>query len=193
MHHSRKTGGEEINAESARGGSALIDASRETRVLNRMTEAEAKKHGLETHHRFFRVYSDKINVTPSFGKSDWYRHENVNLSNGDKVGVVASWTPPNYVSEIKTGDFEKIYKTLQDKGPFRANEQAEKWCGHIFGEILGIDTGRGVAKRKLSNLENQGRAKIRAFIDSWTKEGQLIEFSKIDKNGRNVPYLKFGE
>jgi AAA domain len=42
VHHIRK-GEQEVTAESARGGSAFIDAARVVRTVNRMTEDQAKK------------------------------------------------------------------------------------------------------------------------------------------------------
>ena len=43
VHHTRKTGGRETVVEDGRGGSALLYAARSARVLNGMTEAEAKR------------------------------------------------------------------------------------------------------------------------------------------------------
>ena len=53
VHHVRKTGGAEITVEDARGASALHDAARSMRALNRMSDDEAKKAGMTTRSSTF--------------------------------------------------------------------------------------------------------------------------------------------
>ena len=66
VHHSRKTNGQEVSVEDARGGSALVAGTRIARVLNRMTANEAAKAGVRSnaYRRYFRMSSDKVNLTP---------------------------------------------------------------------------------------------------------------------------------
>lgn len=56
VHHARKTGGEAVTAESARGASSLVDAARGGLALNTMTEIEADKFGIDRDER--RRYVD---------------------------------------------------------------------------------------------------------------------------------------
>ena len=194
VHHSRKTGGEEISTESARGGKALTDASRDTRVLNRMTENEATKLGANNHRSHFRVYSDKSNLAPPLDDSDWYKIQNLHMPNGDDVGVVISWKPRDFSAELNPEHFNKIYEELKTyEEPLRSDEQANEWCGHIFGQILRIDTGKGISKEKRTAVQNQGRAKIKTFINLWIEEGRISKYVRKISNGRNVPCIRFTE
>jgi hypothetical protein len=93
-HHTRKAGGEKVTIESARGASAIIDACRSARALEKMT---AKEHEelltiapdmLSAGH-YFRAYHGKLSFAPPADQSDWYAIENITLANGDDVGAVA--------------------------------------------------------------------------------------------------------
>jgi hypothetical protein len=106
VHHTRKSGGSsEMTAEDARGGKALVDGSRVTRVLNRMTEDQAAKAGVENHRLYFRAINDKANLQPPADASDWFKLISVNLNNGpmrgpgDNVGVVTAWQWPDALSK----------------------------------------------------------------------------------------------
>ena len=66
VHHTRKQGGTEaeVSAELARGAKAVTDACRSVRAINRMTQAEGEKAGVEKHRLFFRAFNDKANLAP---------------------------------------------------------------------------------------------------------------------------------
>ena len=53
VHHVRKVGDVEVTVEDARGASALLSAVRSARVLNRMTQDEAEKAGVENGKTLF--------------------------------------------------------------------------------------------------------------------------------------------
>src|SRR5262249_60910026 len=97
--HTRKAGGEKVTIESAGGASAIIDACRSARALEKMT---AKEHEelltiapdmLSAGH-YFRAYHGKLSFAPPADQSDWYAIENITLANGDDVGTVTQWKYP---------------------------------------------------------------------------------------------------
>lgn len=105
VHHTKKLAqGAEHDADSARGASALINAARVVRVLNPMTEDEAKKANIkpELRRQYFRASRDKQNLAPPDADKNWYRMAGVNLGNGspphyidsDEVGVAERWQWP---------------------------------------------------------------------------------------------------
>src|SRR5262249_31041144 len=116
-HHTRKPGGEKATIESARGASALIDACRAVRVMDKMS---AKEHEelreiqpdmLPPGH-YFRTFSGKRSFAPPADQSDWFKIENLTLANSDNVGVVTPWrypasqeaiAPKDIVAEIGRG------------------------------------------------------------------------------------------
>ena len=101
VHHVRKTGGAEITAEDARGGSALRDAVRQLEVLNPMTEDEAKAGLVRERWRHFRADDGKANMRPPGAGARWYELKSISLGNartglaGDHVGVATAWEWPH--------------------------------------------------------------------------------------------------
>ena len=89
--------GGEVGADDARGGSAFKDACRSLRVLNKMTEDEAKRAMVPDRLSYFRVDDGKVNFKPA-GKADWREIVSVPLGNArpglaeDHVGVVKRFT-----------------------------------------------------------------------------------------------------
>jgi RecA-family ATPase len=74
IHHVRKPpyGGQVDNSTAdARGASALVNAARSVRILNRMTETEAAKVGINDRWRYIRADDGKANYAPA-GAATWY-------------------------------------------------------------------------------------------------------------------------
>jgi hypothetical protein len=96
--HTRKllAGNEEYSTDDSRGASAIRDAVRGSRVLNSLTREQAREAGIEEQERafYFRVDRGKANYLPPAKKATWRKFENVELLNGDQVGVVAVWEFP---------------------------------------------------------------------------------------------------
>jgi RecA-family ATPase len=97
-HHTRKllAGFEEYSTDDGRGASAIRDAVRGSRVLNSLSRDEAREVGIEEQQRafYFRVDRGKANYLPPAVKATWRKFENVELLNGDQVGVVTVWEFP---------------------------------------------------------------------------------------------------
>lgn len=103
--HTRKTNGSEVTVEDGRGAIALVNASRDVRTINTMTEAEAEQAGIEPERRrfYFRVTNGgKSNMTPPSEKSDWRHFELVPLANGDNVGAVEKWKWPSLFADASS-------------------------------------------------------------------------------------------
>jgi hypothetical protein len=86
----------EFSADDARGASAIRDAVRSMRILNHMSRPDAELAGIEAFNRvsYFRIDRGKGNYTPPARNATWCRFENVELANGDEVGVVVPWEFP---------------------------------------------------------------------------------------------------
>ena len=183
VHHSRKQmEGAQMTAESARGGKALTDAAREVRVLNRMTQEEAGKAGVENNRLFFRVYSDKQNMAPPAERSTWFKVHDVALANGDQVGVVAPWAWPDAFDGISTGDLRRV-QTAIDAGTYRADPRADLWAGNVVMRVLGIDSAAPASK-----------AKARLLLVGWIKSGALVQESETDPQSRkSVTVVRVGD
>lgn len=92
-HHTRKTNGDSEahagDAESGRGASAIKDAARAAVTIARMGKKTAEKLGIPDEFRcdYIRMDVGKMNFAAHDSKANWYRIEQVILSNGDTVGV----------------------------------------------------------------------------------------------------------
>jgi RecA-family ATPase len=124
-HHVRKpsngSGDEkEFSSDDARGASAVRAAVRASRVFNRMSRAEAVAAGVspEERARYIRIDRGKANYLPPAIKGTWFHLANVQLANGDQVGVIEPWQFPGQ---------EGVSEDL---------EAAQRLQEHVFLEIL---------------------------------------------------------
>lgn len=168
VHHVRK-GEQEITVESARGGGSFGDACRMVRVINRMTEQQAKDTGTNNHRLYFRTYLDKNNLAPPADKSDWYKLVSVDLGNGplggvrgDCIGVVTKWDWPDATQQLTGRDFELVAAAVR-AGNWRADSQAKQWVGRAVAKALGYDLD-----------DRADRAGVKQLIKYWLGTGALV-------------------
>lgn len=175
VHHSRKLGGEEASAESARGGSAFVDGCRGVRVINRMSDAEATKLGVPEPRRFVCMLDDKQNMAPPAAARDWYQLVSVQLPNGDNVAAVDRWTPPNPLDDV-TPDHLGQVQALFAEGSYRESDQSPDWGGYAVANVLGLDIGDKAGR---TPEQNAARAKVRDVLRKWLGAGVIrVEMRK---------------
>ena len=187
VHHARKLAGGEVSAETARGASALIAAARSVPTLNRMSDEEAAKFGIEgeERRRFFRVYDDKNNRAPPSDKSDWYRLHSVSLGNGadggDSLPVVVPWSPPDAFDGVSIEDLRRVQETIAT-GEYRKDAQARPWAGEAVAAALDLDVDR-----------KQDRARVKSLLGTWLANGALRIEMKEDRKRMTRPFVVVGE
>ncbi|MFS0736949.1 AAA family ATPase [Sphingomonas sp. 1P06PA] len=181
VHHVRKQNGSEATADSARGASSLIGAARSVMVFNRMSKEEAEKVQVaEDEARFyFRVDNDKANLAPP-GSTTWYRMNNVDLPNGDSVGVACPWTAPDVFEGISVHDLIRVQKAV-GAGEWRENSQALAWVGKPVSEALGLDLN-----------DRKQRSRVAALIKAWVREGALEIVEMEDSKRNKRPFVVVG-
>lgn len=181
VHHVRKED-QEVTVQSARGGGSFADACRSVRVLNRMTEEEAKKCGVENRRLHFSVLDDKANMAPPADKRDWFKLASVDLCNnpsgngsgGDYIGVATKWTWPDPLEGVTGSDFERAAAAIK-AGQWRASSQAKRWVGLPIAKALG-----------LSLTVKSEKAKIAGLVKIWLASGALVEVEKLDDESRKM-------
>lgn len=196
VHHSKKLGSDKVTAESSRGASALVSAARVTLVLNRMDKEEAKRFGITADNerrRLFTVQDDKANRAPA-EDAQWFRLASQNVGNstgqddpfgeeGDSVGVVTRWTPPDAFENV-TADHLRAVQTLVAGGAYKENHQAADWVGKAVAEVLGISADKDAAA---------DRAKINALLRTWLGTGALVVVERRDPEKREMKkYVEVG-
>ena len=122
VHHTRKKpagDSSELDADDARGASSVVNAVRAARVLVHMTDREADDLLIPDFERqsYFKVKSAKRNNAPP-GPPSWYHLTNVDLPNGDGIGVIEQWSMPG------------------EGRPTPMKEEADQKAEHVFLAIL---------------------------------------------------------
>lgn len=183
VHHIKKTNGTDATAESARGAVSLIGAARSVMVFNRMSAEEAGKVNIPSAEArfYFRVDNDKANLAPP-STASWYRMNNVDLANGDSVGVACPWEPPNLFEGVTTKSLMYVQQEVGKRDRWRENAQSTDWVGHAVGIALQLDSkDKGVAKR------------IAMMVAVWVQNGALEVFEEKDNKGHNRKYVVVGK
>ena len=204
VHHVSKAGAmasDDFGIYASRGAGALVDAVRAARYLTRMSEDEAARFGVETPASFFRVTDGKANLAPPEA-ARWRQIKGVALGNGsslfpdgDVVGVIEPWTPPDAFDGLTAGDLRAVQRALAEaEEPARHDERAEAWAGHVVAEVLGLDAGRGLSKAERTAAQNAARARIRKLLADWIASGALrVETGRSTRDGRDVRLVVPGE
>ena len=195
-HHVSKAGAAEATALSARGAVALINACRSVLVLNRMSEEEGKRYGIEDEkrRRYFRVYDDKNNRAPPSDKSDWFRMLSVDLDNddfgGDNMGVVVPWSPPDAFEGVTADHLRRVQASVE-AGEWRADHQAKAWVGFAVADVFGFDVEQDGGKPKFAKQVD--KARVLRLVSTWIDNGALVRVEGKDDRRKPVTFIEVGE
>lgn len=171
VHHTRKLGREENTSESARGAGALVNAARSVVTINRMTENEADKFGIERElrGRYFRAYDDKNNRAPRAEKNDWFFLQSVDLGNSrsdypsDSMPVVTPWAPPTTDADAEfTAEEVGLVQTAIRLSDWRQSVQSPQWAGFAVAKALRLESSTKPDKQKLQLI--LGRLLKKGFL-----------------------------
>jgi AAA domain len=151
-HHVRKAsnGQTETTAEDARGATAIINAVRSARVLNRMTKEQAAETRIAELRSYFRADNGKANLAPP-GAAKWFHLTSVELANGDHVAVVEPWQFPSPMDGITTGHMHAIREKART-GDWRKDAKSDEWIGHAVADLLGLDADNPVDVKKIKAI-----------------------------------------
>lgn len=201
VHHLKKLADREATVEDARGAVSLIGAARSVRVLNRMSEDQATKAGIDPSDRFsyFWIHHGKVNLTKMDSTEHWRKLESVSLGNGstnplrlisephDTAGVVTEWKWPSK-DEIASAIPDEIRRAVLvrlENQNYRESAQSEDWAGYVLAEAMGIhlETNRAMTAEK---------RKIKSALDSWIGNGILAVVNEPDPKhvGRKIKYVR---
>jgi hypothetical protein len=189
IHHVRKGNGDDATIDSVRGAGSLIGAARSARVINKVTEEDAMRLGIDEREMrgIFRVDDGKANLAPPAEKALYRRMIGVQLPNDEWVGVATAFDLPDpfeKITKTMTLDVQRIVaKAEADGEPLRANVQAKQWVGNAIAPVLKIDTDNKAQKAQLSSI-----------IKTWIKNDVLrVETISSTRDGRAVPCVLVGE
>lgn len=183
--HPRKSpasGEQPLDEQDIIGSVELPNKTRDVRVLNAMSAAEATKYGIEpwAMSDYFRIDNPKHTHKRS-SRPAWRQKISVSLGNGaglilaTEVGVVVPWSPPtaeSLAAGLEPGEVAAIRDAIVG-GLDREDSQAEKWAGKAVAQSLGL------------NLENKAdKAKAKATLAGLIKGGHLKKETRDDGKSR---------
>jgi RecA-family ATPase len=124
-HHTRKLApgsADDYGIDDMRGAGAMKDAMRAVRMLNIMSPKDAENAGIMDIERtnYFRIDRAKANYSAPAKTAIWRQFVNVDLPNGDGVGVVTPW----------------LFPGQDGAAPSPERLEAERKVEHVFLEIL---------------------------------------------------------
>ena len=187
-HHVRKAReGSEVQAEDARGASALIDGCRSVRTLSRMDKDVAGQYGINDRDRrsHFYVQLGKANLGPPVDP-DWHKLVGVGLGNQtpedfeDEVGVVERWFPPSLFEGVDLRDVFRV-QTAIAAGRYRADPRSPDYVGIVAARVLGLDASDKGEMRKVARM-----------LSEWLKSGLLVEAEEMDEQRKLKRFVVVG-
>lgn len=179
-HHVRKPfiGQGTLTVDDARGGSALINAVRSGRVINRMTatEAEQAKVLSEDRHFYIRVDRGKRNMAPP-DKASWYHLVSKEIANGDSVQALEEWDFPK--AEKPSESDTMWLRILLKDNPLGAHKGSGDWIGLSIAEHFGRDA------------DDEADAKwIKQTISHWVKDKVIRKVRRRNKDSKERDYYE---
>jgi hypothetical protein len=182
VHHVRKAGNgqTETTVEDARGASALINAVRSARVLNRMTATQAEELRIKEPRLYFRADTGKANLAPP-EVATWHQIKSVDLPNGDAVAVVTAWKYPSALDRITPDHMHRIRQMVVE-GSYRRDARSDDWIGHAVAEVVDLDA-EDKADRKIIN----------ATLAAWFANGVLTLKTRKDEHRKERKYVVPGD
>ena len=190
VHHTRKppsgfvaTAGD-IN--TARGAGALAGAVRSARTITPMSDKEAEGFDILPARRswYVRVDDAKGNMSAPSADAVWFERHSVELMQGDYVGVLAPWSPPDPFDGLGVDGARRalllIGEGLDDGQRYTWTQRsAARWAGTVLVQMGIAD---GAAKTIIRAWQQSGVL----FSDEYknpvrrrSDEGLFVDFDKL--------------
>jgi hypothetical protein len=147
-----------------------------------MDTDEANAFGIEgdqERRRYFTVHDDKHNRAPA-EKASWFQLTSVELGNGDSVGAVLPWSPPDAFDGIRPHDLYRVQLAIAE-GEWRKDPQAVAWAGRAVADVLGLNTDK-----------KADRSRITSMLKTWIENGALTTVTRDDASRRPRQFIEVG-
>jgi RecA-family ATPase len=176
VHHIRKGNGEDASIDSVRGAGSLIGAARAARVVNKVSEDDAMKLGVEVDKAkgIFRVDDGKANLAPPADKSTYRQMIGVKIDNGEWIGVCVPFDLPDEWKGMTDAVVNEMLRMIE-LGP-KTEDGSEEYYS-IRPQDKDRFVGRVITTFPFddpSHMKNDGQAK--RIIKTWHDKGLIEEF-----------------
>ena len=176
VHHIRKGNGEDASIDSVRGAGSLIGAARAARVVNKVSEDDAMKLGVDVDKAkgIFRVDDGKANLAPPADKSTYRQMIGVKIDNGEWIGVCVPFDLPDEWKGMTDAVVNEMLRMIE-LGP-RTEDGSQEYYS-IRPQDKDRFVGRVVTTFAFDDpkhMKNDGQAK--RIIKTWHDKGLIEEF-----------------
>jgi hypothetical protein len=191
VHHTRKPPSGFVavagDINTARGAGALAGAVRSARTITPMSEKESEAFDIDPSRRgwYIRVDDAKGNMSAPSSDAVWCERHTVELSQGDYVGVLAPWSPPDPFEGLGVDGARRaltlISDGLDDGQRYTATAKAgtDRWAGSV---LLDMGLGEGSAKSVIRTWMANGlliSQDYRNPIQRRVGKGLFVDFDKM--------------
>ena len=144
VHHTRKPPSGFVamagDINTARGAGAFAGAVRSARTITPMPDKEAERFGILPARRswYVRVDDAKGNMSAPSSDAVWLERHSVELAQGDYVGVLASWSPPDPFDELGSASGHKVLTSIDRGMPdgqlyiLMKQRNTTRWAGSLL-------------------------------------------------------------
>ena len=181
LHHTSKAFGQ-VNENSARGASSVVNAARSVVTINPLSDTEAKLYGIDEDEmaNYIKLHDHKNNRISAVRSSTFMKFESVMMKTSDgteeEIGVLV----PEILEKIEIPDLtENQIAHIQlemSEGFDRTSFQSPNWIGHTIGKICQIPIKPKCDNKIVSKIISQLKD------DGWIQ----IDKKKVD-NGNSKP------
>jgi hypothetical protein len=176
VHHIRKGNGEDASIDSVRGAGSLIGAARAARVINRVSEDDAMKLGVDPDKAkgIFRVDDGKANLAPPADKSTYRQMISVKIDNGECIGVCVPFELPDEWKGMTDNVVNEMLRLIE-LGPATSDGSEEYYS--IRPQDRDRFVGRVITTFAFDDpkhMKNEGQAK--RIIKTWHERRLIEEF-----------------
>ena len=163
--------------------SALTDAARHVRRLQRMTAEEARLAGIDEREfwQYSREADSKDNLAPPSRDSSWRRMVSVEIANGDSIGVMEPWSWPDAFEDVSSADLAHIQGLIRD-GEWREDVRSKQWVGLAVAQVLGWD-----------ERDESVKSKVKTMLSTWLKNRELKVVERPDAQRHMRKFVEVGD
>ena len=191
VHHTRKPPSGFVavagDINTARGAGALAGAVRSARTITPMSDREGEAFDIQPERRswYVRVDDAKGNMSAPARDAVWFERHSVELAQGDWVGVLSPWSPPDPFEGLGVENarhaLNLIEAGLEDGQRYTATAKAgtTRWAGNV---LLDMGVGEGAAKLVLRTWMSNGLLrtdKYRNPVRRREDTGLFVDFDKM--------------
>lgn len=181
LHHTNKAFGQ-VNENSARGASSVVNAARSVVTINPLNDADAKLYDIDEDEMasYIKLHDHKNNRISACRASSYFKFESVMIQTSDggeeSVGVIV---PADLEIHEVQGLTEHQISHIQlemGEGFDRHYHTAGKWIGHAVGKVMNLDVKKKNHKTRINDmiheLESDGYIQVVTGKDNGGKEYQ---------------------